>query len=148
MIKKPLFFLFVVFLLTTQTGLAQTGTAAEERIKAYKIGLITQRLQLTPSQSQQFWPLYNDYNQKKVALRQSLRQLKMAASPKVATDEEIRADLQEALNLRQREVDTERKYQAHFLKVLSPRQVAQLYQAEQQFAHDLIKRLEDRKARK
>src|SRR5437879_9747223 len=41
---------------------------AKEKIKAARIGLITQRLGLTPEQAQKFWPIYNEFSQKRTEL--------------------------------------------------------------------------------
>lgn len=41
-----------------------------ERIKALKIAFITERLQLTETEAQKFWPIYNAFESKNHKLRQ------------------------------------------------------------------------------
>lgn len=141
--KKMAAFAFFVFL--TGYCLAQP---AREQLDAARIGLITSRINLTPEQSTKFWPVYNEYNGKKGTLRRSLRQLKMEDPSATATDNKIRQDLQEMLSLRQKEVDLEKEYMHKLLKVISPRQVAELYKAEQEFTRLMLNRLEQRRAKR
>ena len=41
----------------------------DERIESMRIAYITDRLDLSPTESQQFWPLYNELQDKKRALK-------------------------------------------------------------------------------
>ncbi len=43
-----------------------------DRIKALKIAFITERLQLTESEAQQFWPIYNKFEEENLKLRRDL----------------------------------------------------------------------------
>src|SRR6478609_4899475 len=51
----------------------QQNEHAKEKIKAARIGLITQRLGLTPEQAEKFWPIYNEFTQKRTDLRQQYK---------------------------------------------------------------------------
>ena len=41
---------------------------SREKIKALKVAYITNQLDLTADEAEKFWPIYNDYEQKKSAL--------------------------------------------------------------------------------
>lgn len=52
---------------------------SKEKIKALKIAYITERLELTSEEAQDFWPIYNDYNNKqneiKIKNREAIKKL-------------------------------------------------------------------------
>lgn len=112
-----------------------------QRIQNAKIGLITNRLNLTTEQSQQFWPVYNEYEAKKQDVRLSIRRLNAETNNLTASDDRILADIREMMSLRQKEVDLDKEYMNRFLKIINVRQLAELYKTEQQFTRMLLEKL-------
>ncbi|MFN8343629.1 MAG: hypothetical protein U0X91_01420 [Spirosomataceae bacterium] len=135
--RKLLFLLF--FTLGVETVIAQDG--GNQKIENAKIGLITNRLNLSAEQSQQFWPVYNEFDAKKKDIRRQMRRLIVETNTLTTPDEKILANIKETLNLQQKEVDLERDYMNKFLKVINVRQLAELYKAEQVFTQMLLQRL-------
>ena len=136
---------FILFCLSLNFALAQGGGG--QRIEAAKAAMMTNRLNLTTEQSQQFWPVYNEFDAKKREIRKSLRKMADENTSLAQSDAKILANLKEGLEMKQKEVDLEGEYLAKFLKVINVRQVAELYKTEQMFARLLIDRL-NRKGRK
>jgi Spy/CpxP family protein refolding chaperone len=126
-------------------GMAQSSES-RERIESAKIGFMTNRLNLTPEQSSKFWPVYNEYSNKKQDIRQNIRQLRNANKTQETPETQIKANIDQLLSLRQKEVDLEKQYVDRFLKVLSPRQLVEMYRSEHEFNRMLLERLEDRRA--
>ena len=85
--KKVLFCLTLAIGLLPLLSLAQPpqSRAVEERIQAFRIAFFTEKLELTPEESQAFWPLYNEYQEKERAIRESHRNDK---SLELMSDEE------------------------------------------------------------
>jgi hypothetical protein len=110
-----------------------------EKIDSAKTAFITERLSLTPAQSEKFFPLYKEYNDKRKALRKDRGALKSQSGNLSATDEQLKADMNTLLDLRQKEVDLDKEYFGKFQKVISIRQVAELYHSESLFTRELIK---------
>jgi len=135
---KKIVFAFICTLLVS-ASYAQDG--GHQKIENAKIGLITNRLNLTPEQSQQFWPVYNEFDDRKKEIRKQMRKLIVETNTLTTPDEKILNNLKETLNLQQKEVDLEREYMNKFLKVINVRQLAELYKAEQMFTQMLIQRL-------
>ena len=50
-----------------------------EKVKALKIAFMTKRLQLTPAEAKEFWPVYDEYEAKIEQLRMESQQRRMAA---------------------------------------------------------------------
>ncbi|MCS6833275.1 MAG: hypothetical protein NZ521_06855, partial [Flammeovirgaceae bacterium] len=86
-----------------------------------------------------FWAVYEKYENEKKALRRQLRKHTQGLLAK--SDEQLKKDLDVLLDLRQKEIEIERKYMNEFLKVIHIRQVAALYHAENQLKKKIIERL-------
>ncbi len=121
--------------LQPESGLG--GGNARERIKAARAAYITNRLQLTTAESEKFWPIYNEYTQKRQDLKIQYRTAKLRG-----TDEKELVDLH--LKLKQQEVDLEKDYSARLLTVISAEKLSQLRDAEQEFRRLLLRQIEQR----
>lgn len=144
-ITGSLFFLLTVVSYAQQPAKeGQPNKEGQQRIRAAKITWITNRLNLTPDQAKDFWPLFNECEDKKREIRHRLRRLNGETNNLNASDETIRKNLKEVLDLRQQEVDLEREYQTKYLKVLNVKQLSELYKADQRFTQMLIERLNNR----
>ncbi|RPD47941.1 hypothetical protein DNI29_10940 [Hymenobacter sediminis] len=136
-------FLVVLVLMATHTAsFAQTNRLSQ--LENAKIAYITEKISLTQDQAQKFWPMYNDFTTKRRDLNRRTRQLR-TTRPDALSDQQIRENLNQAMDLRQQEVKLEKEYLDKFEKVLSIRQVGQLYAAERDFTREVIKRVADRR---
>ena len=68
--------IFLVLLLFPVISIAQNrqgggGGDRLQKIHSAKIGMITERLNLTPEQAPQFWAVFNEYENKKIDLKKS-----------------------------------------------------------------------------
>ncbi len=124
--------------------LAQGGVA--EKIEAAKIGIITQKLNLTAEQSKTFWVTYNQFDDERKKIRKELRQLFDATS--TATDEQLAKNMDRMMELREQENALDRKYFKEFQKSISIRQIYELYKAEIQFKAMLVDKLTKKAERK
>ncbi|GAB3939937.1 hypothetical protein GCM10028805_00950 [Spirosoma harenae] len=131
----------VSLLLTTQAVNAQDDLSGRQKIEAAKIGMITNRLNLTTDQAPQFWVIYNEYNAKKQELNRRIRQLNNEPGRMSLNDDQLRNGLRETNATKQKLADLDDEYMERFLKVISPGQLRELYKTEQMFNQTLIKRL-------
>jgi Spy/CpxP family protein refolding chaperone len=118
---------------------------AFERIRAVKVAYITNRLNFTPEQSASFWPVYNRYEQEIRTKREEFAQKYANTNPEKADDATSRKYIDDNLDYQQEVLNIRRKYNDEFLKVLSPQQVAELYQSEKDFNKMLIQQLNKRR---
>ena len=128
-------------LLIAQVATAQNDLNGRQKIEAAKIGLITNRLNLTTDQAPQFWAVYNEYNSKKQELNRRVRQLTNEPSRSSLTDDQLRNGLREVNSTKQKLADLDDEYMSRFLKVITPAQLAELYKTEQVFNKMLLNRL-------
>ena len=117
----------------------------KEKIETYKIAFITQKLNLTTQEAQQFWPIYNEYADKLETNRKTYRQTAKKANVEIMTDKEAEEFLNAEYNLKQKELELYKEYYGKFKKVLPIKKVALLKQAEEEFKRELIKNIRERK---
>lgn len=110
-------------------------------IEAVKAAFITQKLDLTPEESQRFWPVYNNYQQelqKLIQAKNNQRRSLKQQSESVPVDElEIDSEI---LELRKR-------YRHEFAKILPKHKAALVYPVEREFRQQLIEHLQKRKGK-
>lgn len=140
------FALLLLFIGVTSTA-TQAQRRSEEEIKKIqdaKVAIITNRLNLTPEQSTDFWPMYNEYAQKRREIHRAQRKIINDKKAEGQNDESVLNNLKEVQELRQKELDLEKEYQNKFLKVITASQVIELYKAERTFNDMLIQRLKQK----
>lgn len=128
-------------LLITHVATAQNDLNGRQKIESTKIGLITNRLNLTTDQAPQFWAVYNEYNAKRQELNRRIRQLNNEPSRTSMNDNQLVNGLREVNSTKQKLADLDEEYMPRFLKIISPQQLAELYKTEQVFNQMLLKRL-------
>jgi Spy/CpxP family protein refolding chaperone len=140
------FALLLLFIAVVSTT-AQAQRRSEEEIKKIqdaKVAIITNRLNLTPEQSTGFWPMYNEYSQRRREIHRAQRKIINDKKAEGQNDEAVLNNLKEVQELRQKELDLEKEYQNKFLKVITASQVIELYKAERTFNDMLIQRLKQK----
>ena len=90
------------------------GGNKRERIEALRVAFITQKLNLTPDESQKFWPVYNEYQDK---LKSSRKEFKSQPTT-FANDKEAQEYLGAELLLKQREFSLYKEYYEKIKKTI------------------------------
>ena len=139
------FALLLLFIGVVSTASAQRRSEEEiKKIQDAKVAIITNRLNLTPEQSTGFWPMYNEYSQRRREIHRAQRKIINDKKAEGQNDEAVLNNLKEVQELRQKELDLEKEYQNKFLKVITASQVIELYKAERTFNDMLIQRLKQK----
>jgi Spy/CpxP family protein refolding chaperone len=121
--------IWCVGLLLTIPAVAQNQD--RQKIESAKIGLITNRLNLTTEQAPQFWAVYNEYSDRRKDVTRKLRQ----------PGKNAMESIEGSVELKQKLVDLEKEYNAKFLKVISAQQLQELHQTERTFNQMLIDKI-------
>ncbi|MCK6691615.1 MAG: hypothetical protein L6Q97_05880 [Thermoanaerobaculia bacterium] len=117
----------------------------DERLKAYRVAIFTEVLRLTGEEAQGFWPVYNEYQDKRDKLQDELRPKKQLD---VMNDNEVEEQVKRHFEMRQRELDLERDLYQNLRKVLPLRKIAKIPAAEREFRERLIIKLQEARARR
>ena len=129
---------------------SQQKRESREKIKALKIAFLTEQLNLSPKEAQQFWPIYNTYDNKQNSLRYKSRQeMKKVIEAKGSIENISEQEAQKMIELK---LETDKKIyelQSEFVskvkKVLSHKKIIQLQIAEMEFGRNLMKKYRRKK---
>ncbi len=125
-------------------GLYGQDKDALEKIERARIAMISERLDLTPKQAEQFWPIYREYISKRREMQQELRNTRNGVDPAKLSDEESKKVMAKALELKQKQLDLEKEYSERLTKVITSQQLIRLRNAEKDFQKELIRRIQSR----
>ena len=120
---------------------------SEEQIEQFKKereAYFTERLELTESESDAFWCVYDDFFNRKMKLAEDERNAFSYAHKNAEnlSDEEITEILDKIRNLKVEQLKLENEYyQDKFTKVLPPKKVLKLYKVEWDFRRHLLRKL-------
>jgi len=138
---KKLLRTILFLLVATTTAWSQQNQEGMRRIHAAKMAYISDRLHLTSRQSQDFIPLYNDYEKEIRDTRQAFFRKYKGNNPDQADDATSRQFIDDNLDYQQQVIEIKRKYNNLFLRTISPQQLSDLYKAEREFKQMLMQRL-------
>ncbi|MBD8487265.1 hypothetical protein IFO69_00755 [Echinicola sp. CAU 1574] len=110
----------------------------QEKLEAAKIAFITQRLDIKPDQATKFWPLYNQFEEKRRNIFKKMRS-QSRVDKEDLTDEKAQELIASKLATQQELLDLEKEYIAKFAKALSPKQAYLLQEADRDFVRHLYR---------
>lgn len=143
--KKIIFILLLIPIISiAQNRQGGGGGGRLQKIHSAKIGMITERLNLTPEQAPQFWAVYNEYENKKIELKKNVRRTMEDAISLAATDDKIISAQKQVLTLRRKELDLEEEYMNKILRTITPRQFSELKRTEANFNKMLLEKLNEK----
>ena len=116
-----------------------------ERIKTLKIAFITERLDLSESEAEKFWPVYNNLEDEKEKLRAEAQNFKKDRDIETISDDEARLLIQGFLELEDRKSALHKKYINDLLRVIPAKKVILLKATEDAFNKRLFQQMRERK---
>ncbi|KLT71458.1 MULTISPECIES: hypothetical protein [Flavobacterium] len=141
----PILLFFVSFSFYAQSD---KSDEKREKIKAYKVSFLTTELELTSTEAEKFWPVYNAYDDKQFELRHD----KMKMYLRKLDDDNINSlSEKEAAALLSQIESTDKelyllreKYSANLKKILSAKKILKLKKSEDDFNRKLLKQYRDK----
>jgi len=117
-----------------------------ERVKLEKIAFLTSEMDLTSSEAEKFWPIYNQAEAQKSdafeKMNKALSDLRDAIK-EGKDDSEVEPLLREYLELCSSPSRIDEEYISKYQKVISIDKIARLYVGEEKFRRQQIHRLND-----
>ncbi|MEM6686862.1 MAG: hypothetical protein AAF617_13845 [Bacteroidota bacterium] len=130
-------------------GMAQDGKI-RDKIKKLKIAFFTENLDLTTEEAQQFWPVYNAYDDLNHELRsKGMNRLKrdIQRNPNMS-ESEASAILDKFQSIEKQVYENNVNLIAKLRKFLPAKKIIRLKKAERDFNKDLMKQFRDRRGRR
>jgi len=139
-------FLSTLFASATAQSNAATQQTKKDMIEAQKVAFITQQIELTPKESQTFWPVYNEYKEKSRELIKANRQQMMAYTKLVNPTEKQAEEIVDAQIIHeQKMLDLKKTYHIQFKALLPATKLIKLYKSEKDFNKFLLKQMREKK---
>lgn len=113
-----------------------------ERVKALKVTYITNRLDLSAREAEQFWPVYNKYEKQENALRKKYR---FSGSLLTISDDEADEAVENYLTLEEKLFELKRDFIRSLQDIVPSRKIMLLNKAEKEFKQELLKILRERR---
>ncbi|MEP7266955.1 MAG: hypothetical protein ABI844_04955 [Saprospiraceae bacterium] len=108
-----------------------------ERIEALRIAFITQKLALTSSESEKFWPIYNAYRNELSEIR---RNANLDSNLEAMSDAEAERAIQVNIERMEKELSLFKNLARDLKPIIPARKIAILSKTERNFNEELIKR--------
>ena len=131
---KRFIFTFFILLFFVGPSMAQNQGSRFQQIEAAKIAYITKQLELSPSEAQKFFPIYNEY-------RNEIRQISHEKRGKNGSFN--RGQINE-LEFDSQILACKKKYRERFATVIPAAKASRFFEVEREFRETLFKELENR----
>ena len=135
--------LILAFIAITFNSFAQR----KERLKALKVAFITERLELSSTEAQKFWPVYNAIEDEKDVLRKESRKLRKNLDLETISDNDANTLLESMLDLENKKHQLQNKRVNELLKVIPAKKVILLKIVEDQFNKRMLEEIKKRRER-
>ena len=134
---------FVMFVFLTK--LSGQFDERMERFQAQRVAYFTEKMQLTPQEAERFWPVYNDYTNRKNKLEEESRNILKFLSRNSANmaERELLESMNNYIQLQEKIQQPLTEYHKEYLKLLPPQKVAMIYATETQYRNFLLNQIRD-----
>ncbi len=136
--------LLILFLIVSLTGYSQRG----DKIRAYKTAYITEKVELTPSEAEKFWPVYNKFDEQLSEIhRKERREIfdTVKGDLDALSEEEAQALVKSIRELKQKEQQIHEALLNELLQILPAKKILKLKQAEEEFKRSLLNKFKNRR---
>jgi hypothetical protein len=130
---------FLLLLLCGSAAQAQPG----DKVEALRVSFIARKLELSTSEAEKFWPVYNEYHDKLQVIKKNLRQSYKRQSENLS-EAEAEELYQIEMQSRQAELNVHRQYGDRMKSIIGARKMVKLHMAEEEFKRELIKNIKDK----
>ncbi|WP_373518885.1 hypothetical protein [Pricia sp.] len=133
--------LFVWTLLLTSSQFYAQHKPDKDKIKSLKIAFITERLALSSKEAQAFWPVYNEYEEKREAMREREHtQIREKIRNSENLSEKEAAELiKHYLRFEEEEEELDKNFLESIGKVIPAKKTLLLLRSEYEFKKQLLK---------
>ena len=135
----------IIFIAIFLAGILNTSIAQgelEARIQEKRVDFFNTELQLTDSEADQFWPLYDQYRGEKESLKKSYNKNQKL---ELMSDKEVEGYIFASFELQEKELALRRKYFEKLRGFLPIRKIALLNRTEQKFKRKLLQHVKQRR---
>jgi len=140
---KPLVYLALTLALSVPLNAQMNQNM--ERFHEERITFFNEKLQLSPAQAEKFWPVYDDYNNRRTKLGEEEKNLLnfFACNSGNMTEQEIDESIKKYLDLQHKEAELVSQYTRKFEEFLPKEKVLMIFVTERQFRVYLLQKINE-----
>lgn len=114
-----------------------------KRMQTRKIAFVSNSLEISPKQSESFWPIYNVYSSelKSIYLKKKKVRRNYMLNKQSMNDVDLGLVIDSLFNLDKEYLDLKIKYVKQFSNIISNKQMFELYIIEENFKKDLLRKI-------
>ncbi|WP_353779497.1 sensor of ECF-type sigma factor [Winogradskyella sp. 3972H.M.0a.05] len=136
----PILIMFMSIGVYAQPG----GHKMREKVRAQKVAFITQRLNLSVEEAQQFWPIYNAYEDKVANTRKNdLKGVRQAMRNGDLSEAEAQKILDQFMAVEDKLHEAKKQLVSDLKNVIPPQKIIQLKVTEEAFNKELLNKLRE-----
>lgn len=149
-VAKSFHLIAIALLLPVTQAVAQESRAERfERIESEKIAFITKELNLTPSEAQKFFPVYNQYYREISKLKQERRATRrLRSTPQLEHNKipgnNLNPTDRDMLAFDAKELEVKKIYRKRFATVVGQARASRFFEVEEEFRNYLLRELQQR----
>lgn len=146
--KNQFYTLLILFFCFSFSTFAQKGRGGggdeemSEQLKAMRVAMITQNLNLSSDEAAKFFPIYNEYSTKRENIKKQLKENRREG--RNLTGAKLETSFKKSFELREQELALDKLYFEKFKTVIPVEKIMELYRTERQFRRMLLKELSKR----
>lgn len=140
-------FIIAITLLLSISSFSQENDR-RERIKALKVAYITEQLTLSKTEAEQFWPVYNAFEDQEHALRKENYSKRKKTDIASLSEQEAKSMIDEMLSTEKKKQELREKFIKDLQKILSAKKIIQLKVAEDEFNKKMFEEYKKRRESK
>lgn len=135
---RNIFTILLVLFLSTSLYAQRGGRIDREQLEAAKIAFITTRLDLTPSQAEKFWPIFNEFSNQRESTLKIMAALSDGSDD--SSEEEAKAKIQKRFELQQKLIQDEKAFVDKASTAITYNQIFKLNRINRDFTRQLYQR--------
>ncbi|OBX22315.1 hypothetical protein [Bizionia sp. APA-3] len=130
--------LILVTVLLSTVGFSQNRDDHHEKIKTLKVAYITEKLNLTQTEAQNFWPIYNKFEEDHNKLRNDVSDKRKDIDMENLTESNAKSLIKEMELLYEKRYQSYQKYMKDLQTVLPAKKVVLLKKVEDDFKRKIV----------
>ncbi|GAB2486823.1 MAG: hypothetical protein EP311_09340 [Cytophagales bacterium] len=135
---QSLLITLVLVLVTWESFAQRPGQIDPEKLQAARIAFITTRIDLKPEQAEKFWPIFNEYNDKREATMRQIAELNRNSES--ISEEQAKERIKKRFELQQALLNEEQQFVQKASGVLTAKQILMLNNIARDFTRQLYQR--------
>lgn len=137
-------FIITLLLLVSLSGHSQDNDR-KERIKALKVAYLTEQLELSKIEAQQFWPVYNAFDEQEHAFRKENYSKRKKTDVESLSEQEAQKMIDDMLSNEKKKYELRENFIKELQKILSSKKIIKLKIAEDEFNKKMFEEYKKRK---